>query len=235
MKMKNRQSPIVATNDMRRRRLARSIAERRDGPEQPMMTAHTIEETRADTRTRILDTADRLFRHYGYSKTTMADIARELEMSPANVYRFFSSKSELVQAICDRMLTDRDRRNAAILAEPGTVTERLKRLLVQNHHMTVEALIVETKVHEIVLVAMEEQWSIIQAHISRFTDTIEALVREGIAAGEFKADDPRKAARCVHQSYVSMIHPQVVASCMQNAERVPPEDLADFIIRAIKA
>ena len=42
-----------------------------------------------DTRERILVVAERLFRQLGYQKTTVADIAKELRMSPANVYRFF--------------------------------------------------------------------------------------------------------------------------------------------------
>ena len=39
-----------------------------------------------DTRDRIMDVADRLFRQLGFAKTTVADIAAELDMSPANVY-----------------------------------------------------------------------------------------------------------------------------------------------------
>ena len=44
------------------------------------------------TRERILVVAERLFREIGYQKTTVADIAKVLRMSPANVYRFFDSK-----------------------------------------------------------------------------------------------------------------------------------------------
>ena len=40
-----------------------------------------------DTRARIMDTADALFRRLGFAKTAVADIAAELGMSPANVYR----------------------------------------------------------------------------------------------------------------------------------------------------
>ena len=43
-------------------------------------------------RSRIEETAERLFRNMGYQKTAVADIARELGMSPANVYRFYPSK-----------------------------------------------------------------------------------------------------------------------------------------------
>lgn len=43
---------------------------------------------RQENITKILDSAERLFRHYGYAKTTVADIARDLGMSTANIYRF---------------------------------------------------------------------------------------------------------------------------------------------------
>ena len=46
------------------------------------------ENIETDTRERILVVAERLFRQIGYQKTTVADIAKELRMSPANVYRF---------------------------------------------------------------------------------------------------------------------------------------------------
>src|SRR4051794_12252262 len=54
-------------------------------------TADETDPRKVDTAKRILDEAERLFRHYGYSKTTVADIARELGMSPANIYRFYAS------------------------------------------------------------------------------------------------------------------------------------------------
>ena len=53
-----------------------------------------------DTRARIIETADAMFRRLGYAKTAVADIAGELGMSPANVYRFFASKN----AICSVVL-----------------------------------------------------------------------------------------------------------------------------------
>src|SRR5262249_16858695 len=59
-----------------------------------------------DTKARIVEVADALFRRIGYGKTTVADIAAELDMSPANVYRFFPSKDAIVQAICRRCLAE---------------------------------------------------------------------------------------------------------------------------------
>ena len=52
-----------------------------------------------DTRERILEVAERLFREIGYQKTTVADIAKVLRMSPANVYRFFNSKKAIHEGV----------------------------------------------------------------------------------------------------------------------------------------
>lgn len=49
---------------------------------------NAIDAARQENVARILEAAERLFRHYGYAKTNVADIARELDMSPANIYRF---------------------------------------------------------------------------------------------------------------------------------------------------
>ena len=58
-----------------------------------------------DTRERIMETAEALFRRLGFAKTAVADIASELRMSPANIYRFFDSKNAIVEAICRRCLS----------------------------------------------------------------------------------------------------------------------------------
>lgn len=54
----------------------------------------------SDERRRvILDCAARLFRHYGHSKTTVADIAREAEMGVGTVYLAFPSKEAIVEEL----------------------------------------------------------------------------------------------------------------------------------------
>ena len=51
-----------------------------------------------DVRERILVIAERLFREIGYQKTTVADIAKALQMSPANIYRFSIPRSRSTPA-----------------------------------------------------------------------------------------------------------------------------------------
>ncbi|MBT3172542.1 MAG: helix-turn-helix transcriptional regulator, partial [Rhodospirillaceae bacterium] len=48
-----------------------------------------------DTQAQILQAATERFRHYGYRKTTMAEVARDCSMSAGNLYRYFESKSDI--------------------------------------------------------------------------------------------------------------------------------------------
>ena len=58
------------------------------------------------THPMIVDVADRLFGQIGFQKTTIADIAQVLRMSPANIYRFFTSKAEINEAVGRRLLSE---------------------------------------------------------------------------------------------------------------------------------
>jgi AcrR family transcriptional regulator len=199
------------------------------------MSAGETTDERHATRGRILDVADRLFSHYGYSKTTVADLARELGMSPANVYRFFASKLEIVEAIAERLLAQRHAHNLTIVASPGTAAERLTRFFVDNNRMNLEAFASDPKSYEIVEVAMNEQWQTISDYLVRMTDVLEALIREGVAAGEFPpGQDVRRSAACARQAFVSLFHPTILLQCADDTERAGPEELADFIIRALR-
>jgi AcrR family transcriptional regulator len=55
--------------------------------------------TSDDRRQTILDCAARLFGHYGASKTTVADIAREAQMGVGTVYLVFTSKEAIVEEL----------------------------------------------------------------------------------------------------------------------------------------
>lgn len=198
------------------------------------MTAQNAPEA-VDTATRVLDVADRLFRHYGWEKTTVADIARELGMSPANVYRFFPSKIAIVEGIAERMFAERRRMYRAIADGAGSPSERLRRLLIDDHAHTVTTLVHDRKVHEIAEVAIRQEWPSINRHLANFCDVIEEMIRAGIETGEFApVADSRRTAVCLRQAFASHIHPILIVHCGNDPERAGAEELADFLIAALR-
>src|SRR2546422_9313531 len=61
-----------------------------------------VSEAHLDARRKqIVDAAVACFARNGFHRATMQDICREAELSPGAVYRYFSSKDELVEAIAD--------------------------------------------------------------------------------------------------------------------------------------
>ena len=82
-----------------------------------------------DTRARIIQTAEVLFRRLGFAKTTVADIAAELSMSPANVYRFFASKSAIVEAICKHCLSEVEENAWTVARSKAPAAERMERMI----------------------------------------------------------------------------------------------------------
>ena len=187
-----------------------------------------------ETRKRILAEAERLFRVYGYAKTTVADIADACRMSPANVYRFFGSKSDINNAICERILYDDEEALTAIARLPLPASERIRRIVVELNRRSMESLIDNKKVHEMVMVALEERWEAIRAHIHRVSDLVAGIIRDGIERGEFRAQDPKRAAECVGAAMAPLRHPVMLVQCMDDPEKPSPAEMADFIINALR-
>jgi AcrR family transcriptional regulator len=187
-----------------------------------------------ETRQRILAEAERLFRVYGYSKTTVADIAEACRMSSANVYRFFESKSAINNAICERCLAEGEEALVGIARLPLPASERLKRFITELNRRSLENLIDKKKVHEMVTVAMEERWEAIHAHIHRVTNLVASIIRDGIAGGEFRRQDVQRAAECTATAFAPLWHPVMLAQSMDDPDKATPSEMADFIISALK-
>jgi len=195
---------------------------------------NTLDVTRQENITRILDAAERLFRHYGYSKTTVADVARDLGMSPANIYRFFASKVEIHQAICGRMLAMSYELAANICHQKISASDRLRQYVRSQYQLTLDMMLDQQKVHEMVIVAIERDWHVIEKHIDSIHALIADVIRDGIAAGEFADQDPEVASRCFGAATINLCHPQMVAQCLAKTNRATVDELIEFAIRALR-
>jgi AcrR family transcriptional regulator len=199
------------------------------------ITCKASNATADETRARILKEAERLFRVYGYAKTTVADIANACGMSSANVYRFFASKSQINEAICDLMISDIEARLHKIVVADAPASQRLAEFIELIAKNTVETFTDQKKVHEMVVVAMEEHWGSIERHLNAVRKMIAQIIESGMDAGEFKRREVESTARCVKGALVSFMHPVVVAQCCDNPNVASPQEMTNFILSALKA
>ena len=186
------------------------------------------------TRKQIVATAERLFRTLGYQKTTVGDVAKELGMSPANLYRFFASKADLRDAVGRHLMGEVESAVAAVASRPGPAGERLRDAFLTMGAMNQARYLSDQKMHEMIAVALDEAWGMVLEHISAIEKIITAICADGIASGEFKAADPVQAARCVKTAMIAFCHPQLLEEC---AEVPGPtaEEMLDFCLKALRA
>jgi AcrR family transcriptional regulator len=197
----------------------------------------TAEHTETDTRERILVVAERLFRELGYQKTTVGDIAKALRMSPANVYRFFDSKKAIHEGVARVLMGEVEDVARAILIKPGPATPRLRELLTTIHRMNSERYVGDSKLHEMVEVAMEESWEVCMAHMQTIVEAIGGVIAQGVASGEFEAMDVPLAAMCTCQAMVGYFHPQMIAQAMNKPGKPHAEidQMIDFLLAGLAA
>jgi AcrR family transcriptional regulator len=188
-----------------------------------------------DTRARIMATAEALFRRLGFAKTTVADIAAELSMSPANVYRFFASKNAIVEAICKRCLSEVEENAWTVARSKASAAERMERMILEILAYHKENFITEQRVNELVVAAIESSWDAIRAHKQVMQNVAEVILRDGIAAGEFEPVDPRETAELIMRSVVIFTHPLLVGQCVEEGQDLESEARASvrFLLRAI--
>jgi AcrR family transcriptional regulator len=173
--------------------------------------------TRAeDTRARIMESAESLFRRMGFAKTAVADIAGDLGMSPANIYRFFPSKLAIVDAICRRCLGDVDEKVWAVARSQAPASERLERMILEIVAYHTENLITDRRVHDMVLAAIESSWDAIAGHKEVVRRAIEHILRDGVESGEFEPIDPHETSRVMQFTLVAFLNPVVIGQCLRD-------------------
>lgn len=159
-----------------------------------------------ERRRLILDAAEKLLSHYGPSKTTINDIAREAGVGVGSVYLEFESKDEIVGVLSWR----RHRRVLDAMREAatrGSYVERLKRALEARIHALLEMS--REGAHSCDLVLCKSQ-PVQKAHGRFREDELEfvaELLAAGTAAGELEVKEPRKAAELVQRAYATFSPP----------------------------
>jgi AcrR family transcriptional regulator len=161
----------------------------------------------AETRERILAAAEDLLRKHGIAKTTVVDVARALEMSHANVYRHFASKSELQDAVAERWLTKIMTPLRAIVAEDGAAAERLQRWVLTLAAQKRTKVLNDPALFEAYHAIAIDARAVVEGHVAELLEHIARIIRDGVAQGAFKVKNPDTAAAAVLNATSRFHHP----------------------------
>ena len=193
---------------------------------------NTVQTKEHATRLDILSVAERLFAQIGFDKTTVADIARELRMSPANVYRFFSAKSEINEAVGRRLLRAVEAAGNEIVERSGSARDKLRTLLAAIEKTNEERFLSNRKLHDLLERAFSENWPIAHEHIEKITRLLAEVISEGDREREFAVGDCELAAIFVRSACIRFWHPRLMVECAQDPEPTL-DQMVDFCLGAL--
>lgn len=143
-----------------------------------------------DRRDGILRASAEVFRRRGYNRATIEEIAAELFLTKAGVYHYFSSKQEILEAMCDgAMAAAEEAVERAMQAETEPVP-RARRMLEEY-----TTAVMHDPAFTVLMRHLDEVGEASLADLQRRRKIIEAKLRktidEGIKTGVFETADTR--------------------------------------------
>lgn len=146
-------------------------------------------------RDQIVKAARECFAHYGYGKTTVSDLAREIGFSKAYIYRFFESKQAIGEAICGDCVDALFDQVREAVDHGEDATDKLRRFARTATTATVELLFSDRKLYELAVNASSENWEVVRAYTERLQGLLEEILKEGRESGEFERKTPLDETR----------------------------------------
>lgn len=162
-------------------------------------TMQDAEKIRAD----IVEAAQSRFRIYGYGKTTMAEIAADVRMSAANLYRYFSNKQDIAAVCARQCMEDLQGMLKAVLAVPdATAEQRLHHFVQTALHYHFDLMHESPRLNELVDTISQNHRELIYERNIVMEGLIAEILEQGNLDGEFAVEDVQTSAAAILKSTV---------------------------------
>ncbi|MFN8948331.1 MAG: TetR/AcrR family transcriptional regulator [Alphaproteobacteria bacterium] len=161
-------------------------------------------------RGNILEAARKRFLHYGYAKTTMAEIASDCSMSPGNLYRYFPGKLDIAEAICTEAGEYAVARLREVTRRPSrTARERLRDFLFAAMKLTYDQLEYDKQVFEMARVVASERPQFANRILALNRALLSEILAAGNASSEFFIEDVIFTAEMLQSATMKFRYPQL--------------------------
>lgn len=189
-------------------------------------------ETEKDVKEFIISTASSVFARYGFSKTTMNDIAAAVKKSKSSLYHYFTSKESVFAAIIDKeYLLVQDEINRAV-AKENTPGKKLFSFFLTRLH-TVQKL---GNLYSAVKDDYLEHYSFIEKIRQRYDEgemkIIKELLQMGIDQDVFSIKDLETTAFSIYLAMKSL-EPYWISATDQTQNLKQLQNIMDIIIYGI--
>ncbi len=168
------------------------------------------ERTAEQTQELILATAEAHLRRYGYARTTVSNMARACKMSHANVYRFFKTKADVMEAVVEKWLGGLEQALQDLNQQPGTASEHLQAYVLELHRCKRDKLAADPDLFEAFLTIIEAEPIVVKHHLKALQSILTGILTHGTQSGEFQIHDLSLATEVVGAATLKFHHPLMI-------------------------
>jgi AcrR family transcriptional regulator len=193
----------------------------------------STDEHGGDRREAILAAAEQLFERFGLNKTSMDEVARLAGVSKPIIYRHFENKSALFVAFLERKTQQFFHEAEAATRDIAGHADKLRAAL-QFHLDRFRAMELRDEVTRELVLALGRH---LYEHREERQDRrlpLANLIRDGIAAGEFREVDPLMVAQGIDSALRGVALESGVSGNVEQAFR-NVEQMMDIIVRGLMA
>jgi AcrR family transcriptional regulator len=189
---------------------------------------------KALTREQILEAAEDVLRRYGPAKANVVDVARSLGVSHGSVYRHFTSKAALRDAVTERWLESISSPLEAVAREDGPAAERLQRwldLLVRSKRTKA---LDDPELFATYIELAAEARGVVNAHVDTLVGQLARIVSNGVARGEFEVTDTAAVAHAVFDATSRFHNPAHAAEWSSPGIDAAYEGVRALVLRGLE-
>ena len=191
-------------------------------------------EPKLSVRDRIYQAALERIKHYGYAKTTMAEIAADTGMSPGNIYRFFEAKIDIAEAIARAHYAAQQARLSAIARKRDVpADERLRNVLMTQMRENYAMLSSDPKILELAEVVHTERPLLASEENAHERVFLTQIIRDGAEAGLFSVENADVAAEMLQVATMKFRYPQLFSSLTLPRLERELNGVMDMILKGI--
>ncbi len=177
----------------------------------------------------ILDLSKKVFAKYGYIKTTMDDISREIGFTPAAIYYYFDSKKDLFEEGIKDEIGKLITKIEESVKETENPVEKIKKFAEVKIEGAKELIRLFNMTEEIVGELKSEIERLKAKELGgRELKLLDSIIKEGIEKKVFRAIDTRQAA-----FLILSITKELAMS--QNTKKKDIDDTLDIILKGLLA
>jgi len=174
----------------------------------------------------ILNVAEQRFAHYGYGKTTMAEIAHDAGMSVGNLYRFFKNKEAIALASTGKLLAAKLEAGKQAAASESTSCGALRAFLLARLRLAHAYFADNRHLFELIELNNIRHRDVLLSYENRVIDAMTEMLEQGMQNGDIRKGDAHRLADLIHQSLLRYNSP---ISLRRNPLDHLETDLCDFL------